>query len=260
MSGLVVLWLLYRRLVRGNALREKVFWRWMVPFCVVVGIAVVGERDPNGVPHLTLLSIEVLGLTWLAANFRHFPQSVQFLLIAVCCVSFYFGVFLEARMESLENNPSLVEFPDPRFAGGRFFFAGDGPKALSEDAWRAWMLKRRATLYPKWLRDLPAEYAGDPLFARVWPASQKFLEDGLADDARNWNGWGKRNGDTVYLGDWIAGTSGNGVEVAAWVFALLFAGAVGLLARQSWIGLPQTRAPARAPVVGKKARARRARR
>src|SRR5215469_1984147 len=97
-------------------------------------------------------------------------------------------------MESLENNPSLVEFPDPRFAGGRFFFAGDGPKALSEDAWRAWMLKRRATLYPKWLRDLPAEYAGDPLFARVWPASQKFLEDGLADDARNWNGWGKRNG------------------------------------------------------------------
>jgi hypothetical protein len=126
-SGLVVLWLLYRRLVRGNALREKVFWRWMVPFCVVVGIAVVGERDPNGVPHLTLLSIEVLGLTWLAANFRHFPQSVQFLLIAACCVDFYFGVFLEARMESLENNPGLVEFPDPRFVGGRFFFAGDGP-------------------------------------------------------------------------------------------------------------------------------------
>jgi len=49
-SGLVVLWLLYRRLVRGNALREKVFWRWMVPSVFVVGIAVVGERDPNGVP------------------------------------------------------------------------------------------------------------------------------------------------------------------------------------------------------------------
>jgi hypothetical protein len=259
-AGLVVLWLLYRRLVRGKALPERVFWRWLVPFCIVVGIAVVGERDLNGVPHLTLLSIEVLGLTLLAANFRRFPQFVQFLLIAACCVDFYFGVFLEARMESLENTPKLVVYPDPRFAGGQFFFAGDSPEALGDDAWRAWMLKHRATLYPKWLRGLPAAHGGDPLFARMWPPSQKFLEDGLADDARNWAGWGARNGDPVYLGDWIAGPTGRGVETAGWVFALLFTGAVGLLARQSWRGLPDARVPARVAPAAKKPRARRARR
>jgi hypothetical protein len=259
-GGLVVLWLLYRRLARGKALPEQLFWRWMVPFCVVVGIAVVGERDPNGVPHLTLLAVEVLGLALLAANFRRFPQFVQFLLIAACCVDFYFGVFLEARMESLENTPQQVIYPQPRYAGGRFFFAGDGPLALGEDSWRAWMLKHRATLYPKWLKEIPAAYQGDPVFASVWPASERFLQDGVSDDAQNWNGWGARHGDVVYLGDWVAGPSGQGVDTATLVFAILFLGAAGLLARQSWIGLPEARAAVRPAAGVKKTAARRARR
>jgi hypothetical protein len=259
-GGLVVLWLLYSRLVRGKPLPEKLFWRWMVPFCVVVGVAVVGERDPNGVPHLTLLSVEVLGLALLAANFRRFPQIVQFLLIAAVCVDFYFGVFLQARMESLENTPQHVIFPEPRFAAGRFFFAGDGPEALGDDAWRAWMLKHRTTLYPKWLKELPAAHQGDSSFVSAWPASEHFLQAGISDDTHNWNGWGARHGDFMHLGDWIAGPSGKGVETATWAFALMFMAAAGLLARQSWHGLPEPR-PAVPKAAGpKKAAARRARR
>jgi hypothetical protein len=259
-GGPVVLWLLFSRLVRGKALPEKTFWRWMVPFCVVVGIAVVGERDLNGVPHLTLLGLEVLGLTLLAANFRRFPQFVQFLLIAACCIDFSFGVFLQARMESLENTPQHVIYPEPRYAAGRFFFAGDGPLALGDDAWRAWTLKHRTTLYPKWLKEIPAAHQGDPVFASVWPAAERFLQDNVSDDARNWNGWGSRNGDVVYLGDWVAGPSGRGVDTAAWVFAILFMGAAGLLARQSWNGLPDARTAVRTAASRPKKAARRARR
>ena len=257
LGGLVVLWLLFSRLVRGKAVPERVFWRWMVPFCVVVGVAVVGERDIGGVPHLTLVSMEVLGVALLAANFRRFPQFVQFLLIAACCVDFYFGVFLEARMESLENTPQHVVYPAPRFAAGQFLFAGDGPDALGDDSWRAWMIKHRATLYPKWIRELPAAYQSDPRFAAAWPANERFLKSGLIDDARNWNGWGARHGGVEYLGDWIAGPSGNGVEVAGWVFALLFLGGAGLLARQSWNSLARVPVP---PPAARKPAARRARR
>jgi hypothetical protein len=259
-GGLVVLWLLYSRLVRGKPLPERVFWRWMVPVCVVLGIAVVGERDPGGVPHLTLVSLEVLGLALLAANFRRFPQVVQFLLIAAVCLDFYFGVFLEARMESLENTPQHVVYPEPRFIAGRFFFAGDGPEALGDDSWRAWMLKHRATLYPRWLREIPAAHQSDPLFVAAWPASRPFLEDGVADDARNWDNWGARHGGVEYLGDVVAGPSGQGVEIMTWVFALLFVASIGMLGRQSWKGLPAVRAPAPATGAARKAAARRARR
>jgi hypothetical protein len=238
LGGLAVLWLLNHRLTAGKARPEKVFWRWMVPCCVVLGIAVVGERDPNGVPHLTLISMEVLGLALLAANFRRFPRAVQFLLIAACCVDFYFGVHLEARMESLENTPSQIIYPQPRYAGGRFFFAGDGPQALSEDVFWTWMLKHRATLYPKFLKEIPAAHQGDPVFDSAWPGFQRFLIEGLLDDARNWNAWGVSHGDIAFLGDCVAGPSGQGVETAAWVFALLYVGLVGLLVRQSWKGQP----------------------
>lgn len=258
LGGLAVLWLLYSRLIRGKAVPERVFWRWMVPSCVVLGVAVVGERDIGGVPHLTLVSMEVLGVALLAANFRRLPQFVQFLLIAACCVDFYFGVFLEARMESLENTPQHVVYPEPRFAAGRFFFAGDGPEALGENAWRTWMTKHRATLYPRWLQELPKSYGNDPLFVAAWPSNERFLKDGLEDDAHNWDGWAARHGGVEYLGDWIAGPSGNGTQIAAWCFALLFLGGVVLLARQTWNSPAQIPAPAR--LAARKPAARRARR
>ncbi len=74
MGGPLALWLLWRRLGRGRGGGERNFWRALVPFCVVVGVAVVGERDARGVPHLTLLALEAIGLALVAAHFLKFPK------------------------------------------------------------------------------------------------------------------------------------------------------------------------------------------
>jgi hypothetical protein len=252
-GGLTVLWLLYARLIRARATPERTFWRLMVPFCVVLGIAAVGERDFSGVPHLTLISVELLGVTLLAANFRRLPQVVQFLLIAGCCVDFYFGIYLQARVESLENTAQRIVFPEPRYAGGQILSAGDTADSLGETAYRNWNVKHRVPIAGKWLREIPRGHENDPYFQRVWPVARNIIMSGVADDAQNWNGWAARHGGVRYLGDVVAGPSGKGIEVAGWGFVLLFAGMVSALVRQSWIGLPEAaaRAPARKPAASR---------
>ena len=64
----------------------------------------VGERDVNGLAHLTLLPMEMIGLTWLAANFC-LRRWVAWLILAGALVDFPLGVMLHARMENLENRP-----------------------------------------------------------------------------------------------------------------------------------------------------------
>jgi hypothetical protein len=248
LGGLVVLGLLARRLVWGRPGRDRAFWRFFVPFCVVAGIAVVGERDSNGVPHLTLLSLEALGLALVAANFRRLPQFLRFLLIAGCCADFYFGIYLQARIENMENTPQRVVFPDLQYAGGRFITNGVGPYNLSNAAWQCWALKHRVALLPRWLEDLPRLHGAEPLFQRWWPATAKQFREWLDFDAANCGGWAARHGGTIeYLGDLVAGPSGQGVEIAGWVFAALFLGMIGALARETWQAVPPAARPAKAP-------------
>jgi hypothetical protein len=89
----------------------------------------------------------------------------------------------------------------------------------------------------------------------------KEFQKALEFDAADCGGWMGRHGGTVeYLGDVLAGPSGQGVEATAWVFALLFLGLMGALGRQAWAAAPAARAPAKAVVVkGKRVRARRSR-
>ena len=47
---------------------ERKFWAWLIASVSLVGLAVVGERDLLGAAHLTLIPIEVLGLTLLASR------------------------------------------------------------------------------------------------------------------------------------------------------------------------------------------------
>ncbi|HLH20795.1 MAG TPA: hypothetical protein VKX45_26455 [Bryobacteraceae bacterium] len=256
-GGLVVLGFLARRLLWGRPGRKRAFWRFFVPFCVVLGIAVVGERDPNGVPHLTLLSLEALGLALLAANFRQLPQPLRFLLIAGCCADFYFGVYLQARMESMENTPRRVVYPDLQYAGGRFLTNGLGPDNLGNAAWQAWALKHRVALIGHWIEDLPRLHGDEPLFRQWWPSMEKQFRELRDFDAANCGGWGARHGGTVeYLGDLVAGPSGQGVVVAGWIFAAMFLGLIGALARQAWLAEPARPAPVKAPPRRKKRRAR----
>ena len=54
---------------RFGAPGERAFWIGLIAWSTVVGIAVVGERGPLGVAHLTLLPMAVLGITLLASRF-----------------------------------------------------------------------------------------------------------------------------------------------------------------------------------------------
>ena len=258
-GGPLVLWLLWRRLVRAPAAPERNFWRALVPFCVVLGIAVVGERDARGVPHLTLLALEALGLVFLAAHFRALPKFVRWLVIAGCLVDFSLGVFLQARIESIENTPARAVFQELRYVPPRVV-GNVGPGSLSDSAWFAWATKHRSGLYPKWLSEIPRGHEADPAFQQFWPRIGTLLAAGIHDDESNWAGWAARHGGVFeHLGDWVAGDSGWGTDVASVVFAALFLFLLAAFARQA-----NQAAPAVVPVAvkprGKPPRARDTRR
>ena len=135
-GGPLAIWLLYRAFRRRDRsraspwrARQRSFWLWFVLCIVPLGIAVVGERDSFGVAHLTLIPMEALGITLLAAAFP-WRRSMAIALLAGCAIDFGLGVYLHARIESLENAPGRTRFalvfdkdgrprpfyPVPRFA------------------------------------------------------------------------------------------------------------------------------------------------
>jgi hypothetical protein len=259
-GGPLVLWLLYLWLIRGAATPERTFWRILVPFCILVGIAVVGERDPLGVPHLTLLALEVAGLTLLAAAFPKLGRAFRLAIVVGCCIDFSLGVYLQAHVEGMENSPVAMVYPELSFRGREFLTVGSTPESLGENPWHNWWIKRRGELSERWLAELPRAHQGDRLFAYSWPQVRGILADAIHDDAVNWGAWGARHGGRVdFLGDWAAGLSGGGSDIASGVFLLMFAGCVVLLLRETMTTAhPVKAAPVRRPVT--RAAARRARR
>jgi hypothetical protein len=255
-GGPLVLWLLYRWLIQGEARPERLFWRILIPFCIVVGIAVVGERDPLGVPHLTLLALEVAGITLLAAAFSKFGRTLRLVVVLGCCLDFSLGVLLQARVESMENTPGETTFPDLSFANGRFQTTGGTPDSLAEAPWLNWTLKHRGELYARWLQEAPRGNERNNRFRALWPQVSGILVDGLRDDRDNWGGWAARHGGNLgHLADWAGGLSGGGTEIATGTFVLLFAGCLVLLLRQALESAPRAK-----PAYVKHGSARRARR
>jgi hypothetical protein len=247
-GGPLALWLLYRRVIRGEPGRERLFWRVLIPASIVIGIAVVGERDHLGVPHLTLLALQIAGLTMVAGAFPDLPAVLRLAILAGCCVDFGLGVFLHARIQSLENTPHAAVFPEVIYqGGGQFGMAQATMNSLSESAWRNWMMKRRDELFARWLRELPRGHENDMQFRMGWPPIQQQLMTGLRGDAEAWGGWRARHGGALeHLGDRVAGQSGVGTNVATAAFLALFAGCMWLFGRQ---GLA-TRAPVAATARG----------
>jgi hypothetical protein len=247
-------------LIRGAATPERTFWRILVPFCILVGIAVVGERDPLGVPHLTLLALEVAGLTLLAAAFPKLGRAFRLAIVVGCCIDFSLGVYLQAYVEGMENSPVAMVYPELSFRGRDFLTVGSTPESLGENPWHNWWIKRRGELSERWLAELPRAHQGDRLFAYSWPQLRGILTDAIHDDAVNWGAWGARHGGHVnFLGDWAAGASGGGSDIASGLFLLMFAGCVVLLLRETMATAhPLKPAPVRHAVT--RGAARRARR
>jgi len=200
-GGPFAFWLFYRAF-RGTAGRgrERIFWLYLAAFVVAAGIAVVGERDYIGVAHLTLIPIEALGVTLIAASFP-WPRFMAALLIAGCAGDFSLGIFLQARVESFDNTPQRTVFEGFNLVDNHLQLGAMGPDSLSGTAWRNWHLKNQETLDNQWLRldrQLPQEVPVVRNYANLF-------ERDLKSNTQDWQGWYARNGGVMtFLGDHLA--------------------------------------------------------
>jgi hypothetical protein len=254
LGGPLIVWLVCRRLLRFTPGKEPAFWRAMVPFCIVVGIAVVGERDRLGIPHLTLLSLEILGLCYLASALPRFTRAARIAVVAFCCVDFAVGVYWQAHIESLENTRTQTVFSELKYRDGAIHRDDPSPLSLSDVAWQNWAAKHQWEMYSRWLRDLPAGHEGDPHFQEQWTQLRPMLHEGLDDYKVNWGGWPERHGGVIdYLADSVAGPTGAGTDIASAFVVLLFACGCALILRMP-LDVRQTVVVGAAPPRRKKAR------
>jgi len=228
-AGPLVLGLLYRAFRHSRARgAERWFWLAMIPFCVIVGIAVVGERDPWGTAHLTLLPLEILGISMLAASFP-LRRMAGVVLIAGCIVDFSLGVFLQARVENMENSPQRTVFPALTYFDGRLVLFST-PDMLSASAWTNWRAKHQYALEQQWLRQIAEGRRDDPTFRQQPSAAE--LE--RVDDNTIWGGWYSHHGGSAsFLGDRLANSWFGGLDAQSVVLLLLFMGLIWLLWKEA---------------------------
>jgi hypothetical protein len=251
-GGPLVVWLLWgfvRR--RSAAVPEWRFWRILIPICVIVGIAVVGERDPFGSAHLTLIPLEILGLSLIAAAFP-WRRATAIAVVAGCIVDFSLGVFLQARIEALENTPQRAVFTaDLNPVYGRFQPGSPTPDGLSETAWANWYFKHRFALCRQVLDMVAAYPVADAAARQVASLAQAGLRRYQGEDNVAWQGWwGRHDYALTLLGDDVAGASGDGAAVPQAVLVVLFLGLMAALVREMLPRPPRSvpqRAPARRP-------------
>jgi hypothetical protein len=236
-GGPIVLWYLLWHF-RPSYFRKGQcsFWLAMVPFCFVVGIATVGEKDIFGVAHLTQMPLEILGLCLLADLM--FTRRAWLMLIAAGCVlDFSIGVALQVHLESLENTPHTIVFSGLHLApemGPPGVGAGT-PRSLSATAWTNWFRKHQYALSIEWLRELTAYRPGDAAFRQQSAALQTQLEGWVNEDQKYWFGWyARHNGTMTFLGDHVAGESGSGTTPSMGLLILLMVGLMAKTLKQGW--------------------------
>jgi hypothetical protein len=204
-GGPLVIFLLYSAWERRKGCKaEGRFWLAFVPCCVFAGILVVGERDSLGAAHLTLLSLEVMGLA-LAAGTLPVRRALAVALIAGSIADFSLGILLQARVENLENTPGEMVFSGLTVADGRYSVGEEpGPHSLSASAWRNWYRKHQYELSKLWMAEL-APHADSEVGARQLAA---VLKSQIEEDRTAWYGWYSRHGGSVeFLGDHVAQSS-----------------------------------------------------
>jgi hypothetical protein len=93
-GGPVILWLLYRRLRRKsrNRWEDGAFWFVFVSCSLVLGTAVIGGREPLGLAHGVMLSLELIGLTLLASVITR-RKTLTTLVLIGSLIDFSLGVF-----------------------------------------------------------------------------------------------------------------------------------------------------------------------
>jgi hypothetical protein len=233
-GGPFAIWLLWkfaRR--RPPGLHEWRFWRVLIPCSVILGIAVVGERDLMGSAHLTLIPLEILGLSLIAAAFP-WRRVAALAIVAGCIVDFSLGVFLQARVEALENTPQRTVFTASlNLEYGAFQMGTPTRDGLSEAALGNWFAKHRFALWRRYLDILAAYRPADAGAREAVSHAQAQLRLQLNEDASCWQGWWKRHNDNLeFLGDDVAGPSAWRAVVPQALLVVLFLGLMGALVRE----------------------------
>jgi len=220
-GGPLAIWLYYRAVRRsGKRGEESSFWLWLIPCVVLTGIAVVGERDLMGVAHLTLVPLEALGLTLVAASFP-WRRAIAVLVLAGCLVDFSFGVFLHEHVQNLDNTPERTVFQGLGNVNGHLQIGVSGPDSLSFPAWLNWFWKNRDNLCHQWLGQLAAMPQEN---SDVVSLTAKIRQE-LAASSSYWEDWFPRHGGSIRtLSDHLAGPSFAGVGAASAPLLLLFGG------------------------------------
>jgi hypothetical protein len=125
---------------------------------------VVGEHDIMGVAHLTLLPVAAIGVTALASAFPSWTVALRLAVVAGCCLDFGLGVYLQGRMESLENTARESVYGDLVYLGYGRFQTATTERGLSESAGVNWLFKHNRKLFLRWLDEMPRRYSRHILF------------------------------------------------------------------------------------------------
>ena len=230
---LVLWWLLGVLRKRANSPREasprvRTFWIWLIASTVLVGLSVVGERDYLGSAHLTLVPMEVLGLTLLAACSQQ-RRWITALLVAGCAVDFSMGVLLHARVQHLDNTEQTTYFSGLGFGNGRFLIGAPGPDTIGAGAWANWSGKHFLQVWTEWQRAGAAFHAGDPALEKHHQGLQTATAQRIQEDDTIWHGWYRRHaGEIQFLGD----HAGPG-DTTSLLLLLAAIGLLGAMARQA---------------------------
>jgi hypothetical protein len=222
-GGPLVVWFVITAFLDGQGMGgERNFWLMLIGFSLLVGLAVVGERDYFGVAHLTLVPIELLGLTLLSARFFK-RRLIALLIVAGCAIDFSFGIFFHARVQHLDNTAEHTYFTGLSYGNGQFVIGAPGPDSLSNSAWRNWLGKHHSVLCEKWLALGEAYRRGDPAVEAARVDLRAAIAEQLKEDNVLWHGWYRRHGGELELiGDRFGGGDATSVLLALAALALLW--------------------------------------
>jgi hypothetical protein len=114
-------------------------------------------------------------------------------------------------------------------------------------AWQNWYSVHRFALSRQYLGSLAGYLPPDPADRQAASRAQAQLRRVLDEDARYWQGWWQRHDYTLaFLGDDVAGESGDGAVVPQFVLVILFLALMGALLREMRPAPPRP-VPQRAP-------------
>jgi hypothetical protein len=244
-GGPLILWLLFRAL-RGPASPQRNFWRIFVPFMFVACFILAGERALFGLAHLILLTMFAIGLTFLAANFTR-RRWISWLIVTGCAIDFTLGVFVQARIEHLENTAQQMPFTRIQFDKQVMDLALPNADTLSRPTGENWFRKHQIALSQKWLAGLALSYPDGRGLTPAYLSARDHLQEVVRQDDTMYGGWYKRhNGEITFFGDLFGDTD--------WTSLLLLVGAATILVRMARYAPPKAvAAPAARPQAAAKA-------